>query len=149
MMPHEFLGAGNGMLSIMNDIQNDGDEILAAGYTAFPEHSIDFPEGDKQIGIIVWSEKSFLQAMVFEAGMQYCPNGNYDDKTIQVSAVPDSIGDVTEVVLEGSRRQFPGPHYKVTVPHNFEGVTPNEYYVWKPDKPVTHPLGHLAVASEQ
>lgn len=145
MMPHEFLGAGDGMLSNMNDLENSKRPALAAAYVAYPEGAMAFPEGNKQIGIIVWEQDACLRALVSEAGMLYCPRGEFDDKLIEVGAQDTQPGHVS---LVSEKQPYDGTYFRVEVPENSDGVTPNTYLVWNEGKAAVHPLGFLTVKSE-
>ena len=140
MLAHEFLGAGDGLQSLIDQICQDDTEILAAGYTHYPVGSISVPEGNRQVGALVWSEHDVLHAIVSQASLDYKPRAEYDDKTIEVA------GDAVrlQTITDGSQ-PYRGDYYRITVPKNDEGVESADYLVWKPEKPAGSPLGFLAI----
>jgi len=140
MLAHEFLGAGDGMQAYIDEILKDGDELLAAGYTHYPEGAISVPEGNRQVAAIVWREKGVLNAIVSQATLDYCPGGDYDSKTVEAKG-----DDVTEITVTDDPGLYHGDYYQIAIGGNEEGVQPANYLVWKPDKPVVSPLGFLAI----
>lgn len=142
MLAHEFLGAGDGLQSLIDQIKQDDTEILAAGYTHYPEGSISVPEGNRQVGALVWAEHDTLHAIVSHASLDYNPRAEYDDKTTEVSGDAVRLETITD-----DSQPYHGDYYRITVSKNEEGVEPADYLVWKPDKPVVSPLGFLAIES--
>lgn len=134
MLAHEFLGEGDGMMSDIREIMSDGDTIHAAAYVHYPREAAQVEEAT-QFGAIVFTEKGVMQALVSQASMHY--SEEIDSCTVQVSG---------EAVQEVQRKlPFPGTYYQITVGENQDDVREGEYIVWKPDEPVTHPLGFMAI----
>ena len=140
MLAHEFLGAGDGLQSFIDDINRDGADVLAAGYTHYPEGSISVPEGNRQVGALIWDEMGVLHAIVSQATLDYNPRGAYDARTTEVR------GDAVrlEESIDGTL-PFRGQYYRVSISENVDSVEPADYLIWKPDKPAVSPLGFLAI----